>query len=78
MSGTPNQPFDPLVAKRNDVAAKLNRRRKSITDISVKVSEERNDFFDRLAILNAGALTFSVTLLNISTPAARPHILFVL
>jgi hypothetical protein len=37
--------------------------------MSLKIAEETIGFFDKLAILNAGALTFSVTLLNHATQA---------
>lgn len=43
----------------------------------MKIAEERSAFFDKVAVLNAGALTFSVTLLNAST-ATRPHSLLIL
>jgi hypothetical protein len=53
---------DPLVTKVQDLAQKLNRRRRTASETSEKLIEERSAFFDRLALLNAGALTFSVTL----------------
>lgn len=53
---------DPLQAKVQDLAETLNRRRRTASETSQKIIEERNAFFDRLALLNAGALTFSVTL----------------
>jgi hypothetical protein len=55
---------DPLLQKRKDEADKLNRRRRRAHDISKQVSKRREGFFNRLALLNAGALTFSVTLLS--------------
>ncbi len=59
-------PYDPLIEKRNAIAETLNRRRQTASEASRKVAEDRNAFFDRLAFLNAGALTFSVTLLGTS------------
>jgi hypothetical protein len=53
---------DPLRTKVEDLAEKLNRRRRTASETSEKIIQERNAFFDRLALLNAGALTFSVTL----------------
>jgi hypothetical protein len=53
---------DPVATKAQDLAEKLNRRRREASETSEKVIEERNAFFDRLALLNAGALTFSITL----------------
>jgi len=53
---------DPLITKVKDLAEKLNRRRRAAAETSEKLIEERSAFFDRLAILNAGALTFSATL----------------
>jgi hypothetical protein len=53
---------DPLVTKVQDLAQKLNRRRRTASETSEKLIGERSAFFDRLALLNAGALTFSVTL----------------
>lgn len=64
MSTAPRLPHDPLFEKRNAVAETLNRRRQAASEASIKVAEERNAFFDKLAVLNAGALTFSVTLLG--------------
>jgi hypothetical protein len=55
-------PHDPLRTKVEDSAQKLDRRRRAASENSEKIIEERNAFFDRLALLNAGALTFSVTL----------------
>lgn len=56
--------FDPLVNKANTAAEKRPRRRKNAGEVSVAINEKRTAFFDRLALLNAGALTFSVTLLS--------------
>jgi hypothetical protein len=53
---------DPLITKVGDLTQKLNRRRRTASETSEKIIHERNAFFDRLALLNAGALTFSVTL----------------
>ena len=53
---------DPLRTKVQDLAEKLNRRRRTASETSEKLIQERSAFFDRLALLNAGALTFSVTL----------------
>jgi hypothetical protein len=53
---------DPLITKVNDLTEKLNRRRLEASETSETLIRERNAFFDRLALLNAGALTFSVTL----------------
>lgn len=70
-------PYDPLAEKHRAATEKVNRRRKTASEVSTQIIEERTAFFDKLAILNAGALTFSVTLLNRSNP---PHsrILFLL
>ncbi len=77
MNGMPNQPHDPLAEKHRAATDKLNRRRKTASEVSVQIIEERTSFFDKLAVLNAGALTFSVTLLNRTSPS-HPHILYVL
>lgn len=53
---------DPLRTKVEDLTEKLNRRRRTAAETSDEIIQERNAFFDRLALLNAGALTFSVTL----------------
>jgi hypothetical protein len=55
-------PHDPLKTKVDDLTEKLNRRRLEASETSETIIQERNAFFDRLALLNAGALTFSVTL----------------
>jgi hypothetical protein len=75
-----NLPFDPLEVKLRAAAEKLNRRRKRASEVSEQVYEQRSAYFDRLAILNAGALTFSVTLLNPTSPLAPSHtrVLFIL
>jgi hypothetical protein len=65
-------PHDPLIEKRSSVAETLNRRRRTASDASVKIAADRNAFFDKLAVLNAGALTFSVTLLGRSVQP-DPH-----
>jgi hypothetical protein len=57
-------PHNPLAAKRDNIAEKLNRRRKDASETSIKINEQRSSFFDRLGLLNAGALTFSVSLLG--------------
>jgi hypothetical protein len=65
MSTMPSEfPHDPLRAKHEAAAETLSRRRKAASETSQKIAEERNAFFDKLAFLNAGALTFSVTLLG--------------
>jgi len=53
---------NPLFEKVKNTAAKLNRRRQSASDTSKQIVARREAFFDRLALMNAGALTFSVTL----------------
>jgi hypothetical protein len=75
-----NLSFDPLEVKLNAAREKLNRRRKRASEVSEQVNEHRSAFFDKLAILNAGALTFSVTLLNPTSPLAPSHtpLLFIL
>jgi hypothetical protein len=75
-----NLPFDPLEVKLNAAREKLTRRRKRASEVSEQVNEHRSAFFDKLAILNAGALTFSVTLLNPASPLAPSHtrLLFIL
>jgi hypothetical protein len=64
MSTTPNLPHDPLREKLAAAAETLNRKRHTASETANRIAEERNAFFDKLAVLNAGALTFSVTLLN--------------
>src|ERR1019366_1131160 len=54
---------DPLRARVDAAAETLNRRRQAATEVSKTIADERNEFFHKLAVLNAGALTFSVTLL---------------
>ena len=53
---------NPLQTKVQNLTEKLNRSRLSASETSETLIRERNAFFDRLALLNAGALTFSVTL----------------
>lgn len=60
----PGSTPDPLIAERNAVAEKLNRRRLTASDASKEIAQNRNSFFERLALLIAGALTFSVTLIG--------------
>jgi hypothetical protein len=55
---------DPLYEKQKNVAATLNRRRLSASQTSQEIIARREAFFDRLTLLNAGALTFSVTQLG--------------
>jgi len=75
MCATP--PHNPHIARRQAAAEKLNRRRRTQADFSVTLAKERSKFFDRLSVLAAGALTFSVTLLGHPT---QPHVyrLFIL
>jgi uncharacterized integral membrane protein len=70
-------PQDPLFTKVQDLAEKLNRRRRTTSETSEQLIQERNAFFDRLALLNAGALTFSVTLFA-SLSTKNPNGLFFL
>ncbi|MCU1268808.1 MAG: hypothetical protein JWN74_102 [Acidobacteriaceae bacterium] len=56
--------MDELLEKRKNEAERLNRRRRAAADTSIEIISRREAFFDRLALLNAGALTFSVTLLS--------------
>jgi hypothetical protein len=63
---------DPLYEKQQNEAAKLNRRRLAASETSKEIIARREAFFDRLALLNAGALTFSVTLLG-NLGAKNPH-----
>ncbi len=72
MSVTPVPSHDPLIDKRNSVAETLNRRRRTASEVSIKIAADRSAFFDKLAVLNAGALTFSVTLLGRSVQS-DPH-----
>jgi hypothetical protein len=64
---------DPFQTKLNSVAQLLDARRKKASEVSEKVTEQRSAYFDKLAILNAGALTFSVTLLGPNSPIAPAH-----
>jgi hypothetical protein len=68
---------NPLHEKYKTEAEKLNRRRKTATDTSKEIVVRREAFFDRLALMNAGALTFSVTLLS-RVGDNRPHHTFFL
>src|SRR5580658_7899718 len=80
MDVIPTSQHDPLATKVAAVAEKLNRRRMNARETSIEVNAQRSKFFDRLAVLNAGALTFSVTLLNVSSlnAAIYPPILLFL
>src|SRR5260370_10624143 len=77
MGTRPGLPHDPLLEKRTAVVETLNRRRQTASETSTKVAEDRSAFFDKLAVLNAGALTFSVTLLG-TTVQQDAHSLFIL
>ena len=70
-------PHNPLVERRNNAAEQLDRRRRTAAETSVKVAEGLNAYFDRLALLAAGALTFSVTLVGHPT-RAHSHRLFII
>ena len=74
MSSTPH---NPLVEKRNAAGQTLDRRRRTAAEFSAKLADDRVAFFDRLALLAAGALTFSVTLLG-HTSQPHSHRLFLL
>jgi hypothetical protein len=63
---------DPLFEKAKNEAAKLQRRRLAAHDLSKEIVARREAFFDKLALLNAGALTFSATLLG-KLGATTPH-----
>jgi hypothetical protein len=63
-------PHNPLIEKVNAATEKVNRRRQRAAETSAKVADDLNMYFDRLALLAAGALTFSVTLLGQPT---HPH-----
>ena len=63
---------DPLYEKQKGAAAKLSSRRKYASDTSKEIVARRETFFDRLALLNAGALTLSITLLGSLGPK-NPH-----
>ena len=73
----PGLPHDPLATKHREKTEALNRRRVSHSETSKKIAEDRNAFFDKLALLNAGALTFSVTFLG-NLAEQHPHRIFVL
>ncbi len=66
------QVTDPLYEKHKTEGERLNRRRKAASETSKEIVVRREAFFDRLALLNTGALTFSVTLLG-SLAAKNPH-----
>ena len=53
---------NPLFEKIKNTAAQLNRRRQTASDTSKEIVARREAFFDRLALMNVCALTFSVTL----------------
>lgn len=53
---------NPLLEKVKNEADKLNRRRQTASDTSKEIVARREAFFDRLLLMNVGALTFSVTL----------------
>jgi hypothetical protein len=55
---------DPLYEKAKNETARLQRRRQAAHDLSKEIITRRETFFDKLALLNAGALTFSATLLT--------------
>jgi hypothetical protein len=68
---------NPLFEKAKNAAAKLNRRRQSASETSKQIVARREAFFDRLALMNVGALTFSVTLAGrLGTNAHFPKTLF--
>lgn len=77
MSNIPVVPHNPLVERRNAAAEALNHRRRAATEFAAKLADDRCAFFDKLAVLAAGALTFSVTLIgHVSQP--HPQRLFIL
>ncbi len=53
---------NPLAEKVKNTAAKLDRRRQVANETSKQIVARREAFFDRLALMNVAALTFSVTL----------------
>src|SRR5271165_3009867 len=74
MSATHN----PLFEKVKNTADKLNRRRQTASATSKEIVARREAFFDRLALMNVGALTFSVTLVGrLGTNARFPKDLLV-
>jgi hypothetical protein len=77
MGNNPDIPHNPLIEKRKAAAETLNRRQRKAAEFAAKLADDRCAFFDRLALLAAGALTFSVTLLG-HTSQPHPHRLFVL
>ncbi len=62
---------DPRLNKHRDELRKLQNRKERLSEAMRDVDTRRDAFFDRLALLNAGALTFSATLL--SNLANRQH-----
>ncbi len=68
---------NPLFEKVKNTAAKLDRRRQAARETSKQIVARREAFFDRLALMNVGALTFSVTLAGrLGTSAHFPKTLF--
>jgi hypothetical protein len=60
---------DPLAQRHKTEAEKLNQRWKTASETSKEIAVRRDAFFDWLVLINAGALTFCVTLLG--TPSLR-------
>jgi len=54
--------YNPLVEKAKNAEETLNRRRQTASETSKQIAARREAFFDRLALMSIGALTFSVTL----------------
>lgn len=68
---------NPLAEKVKNTAEKLNRRRQGASETSKQIVARREAFFDRLALMNVGALTFSVTLAGrLGANAHFPRTLF--
>jgi hypothetical protein len=68
---------NPLFEKAKSTADKLNRRRQTASATSKEIVARREAFFDRLALMNVGALTFSVTLMGrLGSSAHFPKTLF--
>src|SRR5258708_28335050 len=63
---------DPLIEKQKNEASKLTRRRQAASDTSRDIVKRREEFFYKLALINGGALTFSITLLG-SIATKSPH-----
>ena len=57
-------PEDPLDVKYQDAAKRLQWRRQRESETTKEIAERRTEFFYKLALLNAGALTFSATFLG--------------